>query len=140
MVLCPAAATLQLLMQCATWFQRAETALHPCLQGYQPSISIYRQSDLRLLLSLQANAEFEYTAIALSGNGELLAVCSGTPELQLSVWQWRKVIPQIPWQWLHCFLLQPPGSHLWPACHLLSSMCPSNVSAGPSLGICSSPA
>jgi hypothetical protein len=70
----------------------AKAALCKCLQGYQPRISIHQQSDLKLLHSLQPTAEYEYTAVALSDNGELLAVCSGTPELQLSVWHWRKVM------------------------------------------------
>jgi hypothetical protein len=62
-----------------------------CLQGYQPRVSIYRHSDLQLLQTIQAGAEFTYTAVALSGDGELLAVCSGAPDQQLSVWQWRTV-------------------------------------------------
>lgn len=68
---------------------KALTASHP--QGYQPRVSIYRQADLQLLQTIPAGAEFGYTAVGLSGDGELLAVCSGAPDQQLSVWQWRKV-------------------------------------------------
>lgn len=61
------------------------------MQGYKPRVVIHRQSDLKQLQSIQADAEFAYTAVALSHDGELLAVCTGEPDRQLSVWHWRKV-------------------------------------------------
>lgn len=66
-------------------------------QGPSPKVWLYRLSDLKLLVSLPAKAELEYTALALSTDGELLAVCSGSPNASLSVWQWSKVREQQGW-------------------------------------------
>ena len=55
-------------------------------------------SDLRQLTTLPAKADLEYSALALSGDGELLAVCSGKPNPTLGVWQWRKVRQQAVWR------------------------------------------
>jgi hypothetical protein len=65
--------------------------LPPALQGFQPSVSIYATSSLQLLQSIHASTAFGYTAVALSEDGELLAVCGAEPDLLLTVWQWRKV-------------------------------------------------
>jgi hypothetical protein len=62
-------------------------------QGYQPQISVYDAGSLQLLQSLHASTALGYTAIALSADGELLAVSGAEPELLLTVWQWRQGVP-----------------------------------------------
>lgn len=64
------------------------------LQGLAPRVTLHRQCDLQLLQRLDGGAEFGYSAVALSGDGELLALCSAAPDCQLSVWHWRKASTQ----------------------------------------------
>jgi hypothetical protein len=61
------------------------------VQGYQPVFNVYSSHDLQQQACLAAGASFAYSAVALSHDGELLAVCADHPDLELSVWQWRKV-------------------------------------------------
>lgn len=67
------------------------TAAQTTLQGYQPAIHVYSTHNLQHQASLTAGASFGYTAVALSHDGELLAACADRPDLELTVWQWRKV-------------------------------------------------
>ncbi|GBF90834.1 cilia- and flagella-associated protein [Raphidocelis subcapitata] len=59
-------------------------------EGPSPRVWVHRASDLQLLATLPERAELEFTALAFSGDGELLAVASGAPGASLAVWQWRK--------------------------------------------------
>jgi hypothetical protein len=68
----------------------ALTLLRQLLQGYQPVIIIYSTQDLQQQASVAAGASFGYTAVALSHDGELLAACADSTDLELSVWHWRK--------------------------------------------------
>lgn len=61
------------------------------MQGYQPAIHVYSTDDLQHQATVATGASFGFTAVALSHDGELLAVCADCPDLELSVWQWRKV-------------------------------------------------
>lgn len=60
------------------------------LQGYQPAVNIFSTHDLQQQASLAAGSSLGYTAVAVSHDGELLAVCADSPDLELSVWHWRK--------------------------------------------------
>jgi WD40 repeat protein len=51
---------------------------------------VYDAASLALLATLPARAELDHTALALSRDGELLAVASAAPGAALSVWQWKK--------------------------------------------------
>lgn len=75
------------------------------MQGYQPRIAIYDACSLQLLQSIHASAAFGYSAVALSADGELLAVCGREPELLLTVWHWRKASWRVP-------ELQPAGNDM----------------------------
>lgn len=68
----------------------SDTAMSSSVQGYQPVVNVYSTQDLQQQACLAADASFAYTAVALSHDGELLAVCADHPDLELSVWQWRK--------------------------------------------------
>lgn len=68
----------------------SETLSLTALQGYQPAIQIFSTQDLQQQASLAAGASWGYTAVALSHDGELLAVCADRPDQELSVWHWRQ--------------------------------------------------
>lgn len=69
---------------------QSQTCSLTALQGYQPSIHIFSTQDLQQLAGLAAGASWGYTAVALSHDGELLAVCADWPDQELSVWRWRQ--------------------------------------------------
>ena len=64
---------------------------NPVLQGYPPAIQLFSTQDLQRQAEVTAAAEAGYSAVALSSDGELLAACADQPDLELSVWHWRKV-------------------------------------------------
>jgi len=59
-------------------------------QGPKPSVWVYSASNLQQLATLPERAELRYHALALSRDGELLAVATGEPGPALAIWQWRK--------------------------------------------------
>jgi hypothetical protein len=68
------------------------TVHQPTPQGIQSRVWVFSMADLQQpLATLPGLAELELTGLALSADGELLAVASGEPGPSLAVWEWREV-------------------------------------------------
>lgn len=80
---------MQLLLQHAHTKPSKRTAP---TQGPSPRVWVYHATDLQQpAATLRPGAELDVSALALSGDGQLLAVAGGQPGAALGVWQWATV-------------------------------------------------
>jgi len=58
-------------------------------KGYFPCIFIYSYPEIKLYRILCKGTEHSYSIISFSGNGEQLVSVGGSPDYQITVWNWK---------------------------------------------------
>src|SRR4051812_45211891 len=70
----------------------AKCRLHTCqLQGITPQVHVYDSKSLQRITSLQPQFELGVSCLALSADGQWLAVWGAEPHIQLIIYAWRTV-------------------------------------------------
>lgn len=95
----------QLPKRCVRRAHRGLTDAHACIprwhaqalspacapQGSEPTVRIYQVSNLQCIAVIAPPVSLGYTALALSGDGVQLAVCTDEPDLTITIYDWQRV-------------------------------------------------